>query len=404
MKYLEGLPLGCSGDQEESVVILVTNKCNQDFELAVGRRTMRIQFTNHLELLRQLLVASDDSLIVSPFLFRDCGPLLADLPLRGSRIELITTCAPRGDDQLLKPFALRSFGREFESATGNWPSIGLDQSLHSKLYLFSRDGSPFAGIVTSANLTKNGLVENHETGILLTEEIDLRELSASARKGLNFVSLSDYQIGKLCDAAKAYGGGIEPIGNIDIGLSNFLNNYCTPSAGNRDVALRRHACYWIKVSGVTDRPILPENREPFNSPHCQLSFAKNPGNIALGDCLLEVAVGGKCFLSYYSCASTVYERTEREKREDPDNQRWPYYVFANNLSLNYGSSWFEQPIFYDDLVRKFKERFPNVAVTEAGKDHFKAAIQMGHSYILVTKEFGQFVRRHIDAFPAVWQE
>jgi hypothetical protein len=49
-------------------------------------------------------------------------------------------------------------------------------------------------------------------------------------------------------------------------------------------------------------------------------------------------------------------------------------------------------------VAQFKQSFPNVAVTRAGKDHFLGAVQMGHSYVPVTREFGEFVRKVIDEF------
>ena len=102
-----------------------------------------------------------------------------------------------------------------------------------------------------------------------------------------------------------YGRDYARKGDVNIGLGNILNAYVTPGAGNPDVRLAGTATYYIKVSGVTERPILPEDRQPFDEPHTTLDFAKQPNNIRLGDCLLEVAVGGKCFLPYYACASAA---------------------------------------------------------------------------------------------------
>jgi hypothetical protein len=105
-------------------------------------------------------------------------------------------------------------------------------------------------------------------------------------------------------------------------------------------------------------------------------------------------------LSYYSCASAVYERTDEEKRSIPDHKRWPFYVYANNLSLHYGAVWFDAPIYYDEVVNDFKAAHPDIPVTSAGRDHFLGAMQRGHSYIPVTKEFGEYVRGRIDSFRA----
>lgn len=88
----------------------------------------------------------------------------------------------------------------------------------------------------------------------------------------------------------------------------------------------------------------------------------------------------------------------RNKESNPDHRRWPFYVYGNNLSLHYGEQWFRAPIGIDPTVELFKALHPGIAVTMAGKDHIKGAIQMGNSYFQVTKEFGEFVRREIDAF------
>jgi hypothetical protein len=357
-----------------------------------------VRFNNHWELLRALLSQCNECLLESPFLYKDFSTLVDGLNLTGKSVELISTCAARGEDQLDKPYALRSFANTFQAATGSWPTIHLNQSLHSKIYLFYRATGPWVGIVTSANLTDSGLTRSHETGVLVTGHSELDQLAAIARSRLDFVDLTEYQIGKLCAAVDAYGRDFERKGNVDVGLTNFLNTYVTPAADNPDVRLANTATYYIKVSGVTEKPILPADRSPFDEPHTTLDFAKQPNNIRLGDCLLEVAVGGKCFLPYYACASPAFERTEREQEENEDFRRWPYYVFANNLALNYGATWFQAPIYYDSVIEAFKRAHPGISVTQAGKDHFVPAMQRGHSYIPVTREFGEFVCKIIDAF------
>lgn len=48
------------------------------------------------------------------------------------------------------------------------------------------------------------------------------------------------------------------------------------------------------------------------------------------------------------------------------------------------------------MVSDFKEMNPSTSVAAAGKDHFKGEIQMGHSYIKVTNESGEYVQWIID--------
>jgi hypothetical protein len=61
-----------------------------------------LAFSNHLELIRGLLARCDSCLLESPFLYRDFRPLVDGLALKGKKVELISTCAVRGEDQLDK--------------------------------------------------------------------------------------------------------------------------------------------------------------------------------------------------------------------------------------------------------------------------------------------------------------
>jgi hypothetical protein len=379
--------------------VVVSNGTATTATVRVAETAEVLQFTDHFSLVRQLIAKCDSCLLAAPFLYEAFAVLFENLSIDTVQFELISSYATRGNDQLKKPFCLRSFGQVVRHATGKWPFIHLNETLHSKIYIFRKGGHPFAGIVTSANLTASGLSRNHETGLLLDDSGQLEQLAAVARRGLSYVHLAEHQIDRLCLAAEVWRQrNGPPEENIDVGLGNILNRYATPAAGNRNIQLANNARYFVKVSGDRDNPILPEDEEPWVEPHGKLDFAKSPDKaIVIGDCLLEVAVGGKCFLSYYACASEPYERTEQEKESNPAHKRWPFYVYGNNLSLHYGEQWFRAPIMIDETVNYFKALHPSVAVTTAGKDHIKGAIQMGNSYFQVTREFGEFVRQKIDA-------
>jgi hypothetical protein len=382
--------------------VVVSNGTAASTTLLVDEVAQGLQFTDHFSLIRKLVAICDGCLLVAPFLYEDFTVLFEGLAIRHVEFELISSCAKRGQDQLKKPFCLRSFGRAVRAATGKWPVMHLIDALHSKIYVFRKGGRSFAGLVTSANLTAPGLSRNHETGLLLDDAEQLDQLTAIARRDLSYVHLAEHQIDRLCLAADSwrqrYGS---PEEDTDVGLGHILNRYATPAAGNRNTRLAENARFFIKVSGDRNHPILPDDEEPWSEPHGKLDFSKSPDKaIAIGDCLLEVAVGGQCFLSYHACASEPYERTEQEKESNADHIRWPFYVYGNNLSLHYGEQWFRAPIGIDATVEEFRVSHPGIAVTLAGNDHIKGAIQMGNSYFQVTREFGEFVRRKIDAFVA----
>jgi hypothetical protein len=386
-------------DQTMNTTVVVANGIDTTVQIQVGSTKVVIEFATHFTLIRELVRLSDQCLLVSPFLYPRFEELFDNLALKQKKIDLISTCAPRGNDQLTKPFSLKSFGTLLQQQTGTWPKIGLDQKLHSKIYIFFLTDIPFAGLVTSANLTHAGLCESHETGVLLTEAEKLVQLKALAEMGLDYVHVREDAVDQLCRVAEIGARNPVPESIGEIGLSNILKQYATPSAGNPNTVIRGNASYFVKPSGYAERPILPEHRTPFDEPYSTLSFAKNPqGKLRLGDCLLDVAVGGKCFLAYYACASHVYEESAEDRASDPDAERWPYFVYANNLSLKYGAQWFDNPIYYKDVVEEFRKLHPNSHVTTAGGDNFVGAMQYGSSWIQVTREFGEFVRTRIDAF------
>lgn len=356
---------------------------------------------NHFEIINFLIEKSDFVSITSPFIMQDFESYFSSINIQNIKFELITSCAPKGNEQLTKPFQIRNFANTIKEKTNNWPDIHLNQKLHSKIYIFHKKNNKFCAVVTSANFTNSGLSQNHETGILTTSQDVIEKLESESKNALEFVSLSDYQIDKMCQTVEIMMRNRRTLSkqeDIDIGLTNIISKFCTPSAGNRDIKLREGAKFFISVAGVSDRPILPKDKRKFNNPHSTIWFAKEPKGMRLGDCLLEVAIGGKCFLSYYAVASQVFERTEEEKKENSDYARWPYYVYANNLSLNYGETWYEEPYYYDEVIKNFKHDNPNVYVTESGKDTIKGAISFGSSYFRITKEFGLYVKKILDEY------
>lgn len=357
--------------------------------------------SNHLEIINFLIERSDFVSITSPFIMQDFQNYFSNINIQNTKFELITSCAPKGNEQLTKPFQIKNFAETIKKSTNNWPEIHLNQKLHSKIYIFYKNKNSLCAIVTSANFTNNGLSKNHETGLIITDLDIIKKLEKESKNSLEFVSLSDYQINKMCDTVEIMmrnKKGLEKQEDIDIGLTNIISKFCTPSAGNRNIELREGAQFFISVAGVSDRPILPEDKRKFNNPHPTLWFAKKPKGMKLGDCLLEVAIGGKCFLSYYAVASQVFERTEKEKKENPDYARWPYYVYANNLSLNYGEIWYKNPLYYDDVIKNFKTSYPDLHVTKSGKDNIKGPISFGSSYFQVTKDFGLYVKNILDTY------
>lgn len=380
-------------------MVIIDNRNNFSLDIDIDEAPINIKGENHFQLIRGLLREFKSAIFISPFLFDDFNILFENSITPKHAIELITSCAPRGDDQFRKPHALNSFAKCMQQKTGSWPVISIDQNLHSKIYIFSKDGIPRVGVVTSANLTLSGLIYNNETGIALQDTEILNKIIRSAKSQLDYINITDYQIDLMLSVVQTITRlrKNDTLQDEEIGLSNILNNNCTPSHGNTSITLKNDAKFYIKVSGEQEAPILPKDKEQFNDPQTELTFAKPPMNINQGDCLLEVAVGGACFLSYYCCASGVFERTAVEKKASKAHTRWPFYMHCNNLSISYGGNWFDDPLYYDKVIEEFLKKNPSSSVTPSGKKHIKGAIQFSNSYFEVTKEFGGFVREKIDS-------
>lgn len=375
---------------------VVSNRGELRLSITTSEGNFDITVNNHFQLIRALLQRFDYTYLVSPFLFMEFNALFSGIDLSKKRVDLVTCCTPRGNDLLTKPFSMQSFGRLVQEQTGRWPVIHIDQSLHSKVYIFGDKENPVVGVVTSGNLTHGGLQNNSETGIVITDKAILRDLRLAVDRNIDFVHITEQQVSILCSVVGAAAPTRTKDDDIDMGLPDILAKNCAPSTHNTDIVLKPDARYFVKVSGYKDEPILPENREPRDDPHPELSFAREPKGIYPGDMLVEVAVGGKCFLTYYTCSSGASMRTAREQAQNSHHKRWKYYMTANNLAPMFGATWFEDPIFYGDVTEHFKKCYPGVPITTNGGDNLQDAINFGNSYFQITKDFALFVKDLID--------
>lgn len=119
--------------------------------------------SSHKEYFNSYCAQSDELIIVSPFCFsdfKDFADELAKVDLI-HKVLFITTL--KKEEVVTKIDPLLSFYKEMDRIGVQW-ELRIDNILHGKIYIFKKDGVPYAGIITSANLTHNGMVANHEWG------------------------------------------------------------------------------------------------------------------------------------------------------------------------------------------------------------------------------------------------
>jgi|GEM_PF-4610085 len=175
----------------------------------------------------------------------DFKQFFINLDIKNIKFELITTCNPKGNEQLTKPFQIKNFGLTIKEHTKKWSDIHLINSLHSKIYLFYKNDSIILGIVKSANFTNNGLSHNHETGVVFEDNKILNDLEVDIRNNLDYINLSESQVDDLCREADLIKKDklSKKEEDIDINISKYLEKYNiqsleeSPNLNNSDMII-----------------------------------------------------------------------------------------------------------------------------------------------------------------------
>lgn len=331
---------------------------------------------NHYNEIDRNLNNSDELFIVSPFLSNDIDLLLEGFVNIGSikRITLITTLKNKSDDLIKKSYSLVSLAKFFLNRNIIW-NIHINNLLHGKVYLFKKSGKNISGIITSANFTDAGMSRNHEWGMLIEDEIILKNIELEVLNSASKKSLTFKDIEILMKAVNEYITKNEiKHPSIELDIKDIIEK-------NDFVFNNENRKYFIKPIGVSEDPIL--ETELFDREIENLHFSKRkPVSVSQGDILICYGVGTSKFLSYYEVVSEILL--------DSDNERWPYYIRGRNLSLNFGRSWMTFGLFLRDIVDEFILENPNIPITFVG-GYTLGALNFGQDKIHITEEFASYI-------------
>lgn len=355
----------------------------------------------HAERLADLLVGAEEALLVSPFVFDDFEPWVRSVDfttLRG--LTLVTTLAPRGDDQLRKPAALLSLIRALRThAPATRVRIQLDERLHGKIYLAGRVGRMERGIVTSANLTRSGLHSNHEWGFYTEDLAVLEELRRQVDATVEYPELSEelleYML--LCVDSYERANGTSSRPDIDVGLKHALSRAPRRMSVNdvlaAGVSQRR---VFLKPWGTAAEPLRKADREPFDSLEEDLSFPKRPEprDVRSGDIVIVFATGDRSVVSVYRVLREASERSADEQARDPIAARWPWFVKAQNVTPGLGGRWWEVDLTIDALLEGFHDEMPDAPVSNAGGTGL-GTFGFGAGRLRLSDDFGEYALRRL---------
>lgn len=351
----------------------------------------------HDVVLGELIAGATDILFASPFIYEDFDAFARRHDFSRVRtFTLVTTIAPRGDDQLRKPDALLSL---FAALRARWPHVRLtvrvDNRLHGKIYLFWAEEQLQAGIITSANLTGSGLEANHEWGVLLNETALLEALHQQIEATIEYPYISEDLLRQMALVADQYRRDHPNLSKqIDIdALAYALKS--APKAGEQartreglEGGSRR---VFLKPWGTKERPVQKVDQEDFSEWEQRLHFPKGrPSDVRPEDLVVAFATGDRCVLSLFRVLRRPEERPAAEQAADPDAARWPWFIPGQNQTRGLGAAWWQQDLTIDALAEAFRSVFPGVPLTHAGAGSL-GALNYGAGRLRLSDGFGAFV-------------
>jgi HKD family nuclease len=336
--------------------------------IVINNRTI----DNHESSLLKNFIVADEAIIVSPFLSKSFKFFGFTKAKHLTKITLVTTLKNDYHEQLCKINFFKNLF-EFGKKEAIDIQILIDNSLHGKIYVFKKNNKFIKGIITSANFTSNGLKLNNEWGIEIDDEISIEEIANDLISNIVLEPITE-TILKDMNAKFNLVTPPKPIISRSVDLLQGLSLKTNP------LNVLETANYWLKPIGSASNFISLNNK--FSNLNEQLHFALFPKSIKIGDLLITYAVGYKKVLSVYRVSSSVFNT-------GIVGDRWPHYVFGENLTRFYGNEWNNYNIHITD-EKDYFIKTTKLNATPSGKNSY-GSLQQGSDKLQITKEFGNYL-------------
>lgn len=315
---------------------------------------------------------SDKIFIVSPFCYADFTKFFNDIA-SGNLLKSISFITTLKDDEVIfKVPALRSFlleaGKHNISAT-----IHIKENLHAKIYLFYKDEQPISAIITSANVTENGLKRNYECGYRICDDSAINnimtDLKNMATEELSADNLNE--ISHRIDEYKAKNKVEDLHPNIP---SIYIEDLLYVDYTKNRIFLKPIGCNENKIYNG-DYSTIQEQR-----------FSKRrPKAVRPGDILIVYAVGSAKIVSVNKVISEAYYKDIGD--------RWPWHVKVRNLTPDFGKIWYNKNLFPIKLANEYVNN-TGLPVTYVGGENLKS-LNYGLDKLRLTTDFGKFLLNRV---------
>lgn len=327
----------------------------------------------HIKIIRDLAKQANELFFLSPFCYQDFTAFFEEvIHNQIKKVTLITTLKP--EDASYKSNSLVSFIDELNSRNIEW-SIKIDNKLHGKLYFFINDGIIKNAIITSANLTDNGMISNHEWGCVISDTKELQVLFNEVLSAVEVNALSEDSVIKLMLAVDEFNRR-HPITKNNTEQIN-LNDIIIKTT---DIILKPEIRIFLKPYGSANNKIYDGDFSQKDKMH----FSKRrPNSVRMNDLLICYAVGSTKLTS-------IFKVTSEPQTTGKPTDRWPWYVDVENLTPKYGKKWFTFDHTLSKVADIFLQKDNNNYLTYNG-GRTLGAFQRGSDKIRLNDDFGKFL-------------
>lgn len=325
--------------------------------------------TKHSDTFFSFCQEAEEIMVASPFCFPDFKWFADRVAESGTVKNIVFVTTLKKEEVALKIDYLLSFRDEMNRIGVEW-ELRIDNHLHGKVYIFKKSGQPYAGIVTSANLTNNGLIANHEWGCVIEDVSNLvsieKQILADAKRQFNGA-----QLDRIKNKVKEkYPTGVPKPEPIEIDIDDIMYSYDLPK-GTR---------IFIKPIGDTQHPIFSGDFSQRTTQH----FSKTrPAAVRIGDIMIDYAVGSTKIVGAYRIISAAV-------RIGDENTRWPWRMEAENLTPNLSNHlWEEIAMHVTREANQYYEKYKKPITNRGG--HTLGALNRGCDKVRLDDEYGSFL-------------
>lgn len=243
--------------------------------------------------------------------------------------------------------------------------------------MFRKNGNAKAAIISSANLTRNGMELNHEWGVQIdkAQMIDAVEMGMLA--DVEFLLTEEQVIAILKQAHKEHPDGVEKVKSQVVDIANIV----MPLKVTDGVRI------FIKPYGSSESNVF---KGDFSHEKRMYFSTKFPRAVRIGDILISYAVGACNMFG-------AYRVTSKPIRDEYNNPRWPWYVEADCMTPSLANhKWENANLRVTTIANKYAEKH-NKPVTKRGKMNLNG-IKHSNDKIRLNDEYGRYLLSLLRSF------